>query len=201
MPKQRILVAYTTNAGTTANVARMIADELGKEGAQIDQLRLKDVSSLEPYSAVVVGAPLILGWHREAVNFVKKNQQALSRVPVAFFMTGMTLTETGVKSFEGIPVCVDPDVAKPPHNPARLSFKENYATLANYLRPALNASKAVRPVSVGFFGGRLDMFRLKWYQILFVMLIIQAKPGGAHNEPFIREWAAGLLGGFINPAQ
>ena len=101
MPTQRILVTYTTNAGTTANVARMVADELGKTGAQIDQLRLEDVASLEPYGAVVVGAPFILGWHRSAVNFIKKNQQALSRVPVAYFMTGMTLTETGERAIDG----------------------------------------------------------------------------------------------------
>jgi len=59
-------------------------------------------------------------------------------------------------------------------------------------RPALRAARSVRPVSVGFFGGRLELFRLKWWQALFVLLIIQAQPGGSRNESFIREWAASL---------
>ena len=59
-------------------------------------------------------------------------------------------------------------------------------------RPALRAARSVRPVSVGLFGGRLELFRLKWWQMLFVPVIIQAQPGGSHNWPFIREWAAGL---------
>jgi flavorubredoxin len=38
--KRRILVAYTTNAGTTAEVAQAIGEELGKDGMQVDVRRL-----------------------------------------------------------------------------------------------------------------------------------------------------------------
>jgi len=51
-------------------------------------------------------------------------------------------------------------------------------------------------VNAGFFGGRLDMIRLKLWQKLFVMLIVQAPLGGSIDQAFIRAWAAGLFGGW-----
>ena len=192
MEAKRILIAYTTNAGSTADVARMVGEELGKGGAAVEVTRLEQVASLESYSAAVIGGPMIVGWHRQALRFIKKNQAALSRLPVAYFITAASLTGLGETQVDGTPVVVDPVLSKPPRNPDRLSMKERYATVPNYLRPALKAAPAVRPLSVAFFGGRLDLYRLKWWQSLFVLLVIQAKPGGYHNEAFIREWAAGL---------
>ena len=45
---------------------------------------------------------------------------------------------------------------------------------------------------MGFFGGKLDLFRLSWWQKLFVLLVIQAQPGEYRNWRFIREWAGSL---------
>jgi len=47
-------------------------------------------------------------------------------------------------------------------------------------------------VSVGFFGGKLELYRLPLLQMLFVLLVIQAQPGDFRNWPAIREWAANL---------
>ncbi len=192
MGEHKILVAYTTNAGSTAEAARMVGEELREHGVDVDILRLEHVTSLEPYSAVVVGGPMIMGWHRAAVRFIKKNQAALSRMPVAYFITASSLTALGETQVGNTPVAVDPYLAKAPARPGQLSFKERYATVTNYLQPVLRAAPAVHPLSVAFFGGRLDLYRLKWWQTLFVLLVIQARPGGSHNEAFIRKWAAGL---------
>ncbi len=43
---EKILVTYTTNSGSTEDVARLIAEELGKEGAAVDLLRLEDIPDL-----------------------------------------------------------------------------------------------------------------------------------------------------------
>jgi hypothetical protein len=59
----------------------------------------------------------------------------------------------------------------------------------------LKAALQAKPVSAGFFGGRLDLYRLKLWQKLFVRLIVQAPPGGSIDVAFIRDWAAGLFGG------
>ena len=184
-----VLIAYATNAGSTTKVAQVIGEELGKDSAQVQVRRLDEVTSVEPYDAVVVGAPMIMGWHGAAVKFVKKYQQALSHARVAYFFTAMNLTQTNEKSIGTTPIYVDPQLAKPPKNAKRLSFKERYATAANYLRPVLKAAPSVKPVSVGFFGGKLELYRLPLLQMLFVLLVIQAQPGDFRNWPVIREWA------------
>jgi menaquinone-dependent protoporphyrinogen IX oxidase len=196
----KVLIAYATNSGSTEEVARAVARELGADGTTVDVCRIAEVDSLEPYSAVVVGAPMILGWHRAAQGFVKKHRQALSRVPVAYFLTAMSLTQTHEERVETVPVCVDPELAKPPHNPQRLSLKEHYATVSHYLQPALKAAPSVRPVSVAFFGGKLELFRLNVLQMLFVMLVIGAQPGDYRNWPFISQWAAGLRPALLEAA-
>ena len=192
MQPTRILIAYTTNAGSTADVARIIGEALGKDGTPVEVRRLEEVRDLAAYTAVVVGGPMIVGWHKAALKFIKQHQQAMSGLPVAYFFTAKSLTDSGLTSVEGVPLALDPTLAKPSKNPKRLSIKERYAKVENYLRPALRAAPAVKPVSAGFFAGRLDLYRLKWWQALFVLLVIQAQPGGAHNVPFIQEWAAGL---------
>jgi menaquinone-dependent protoporphyrinogen IX oxidase len=192
MQMKSVLIAYATNAGSTAKVAQVIGEELGRDSGQVQVCRLEEVTSVEPYNAVVIGAPMIMGWHGAAVKFVKKHQQALSRMPVAFFLTAMNLTQTSEKSIGTISIYVDPALAKPPKNAKRLSFKERYATATNYLRPVLDAAPLVKPVSVGFFGGKLELYRLPLLQMLFVLLIIQAQPGDLRNWPAIREWAANL---------
>jgi menaquinone-dependent protoporphyrinogen IX oxidase len=135
---------------------------------------------------------MILGWHRSARKFIKQHQSALSRIPVAYFCTAMSLTVPVVPSKETSSVYLDASLAKPPKREGHLTIKESYTLASNYLKPILASAPAVKPVSVGFFGGRLDLYKLKLLQMLFVMVIIGAQPGDLRNYPAIREWAAGL---------
>lgn len=189
---KKILVAYSTNSGSTAEVAQAVGGELAKAGTQVDVRTFKDVTSVDEYAGVVVGAPMIMGWHIPAVNFVKNHEQVLRKIPVAYFFTAMSLTQSDQQDFGGIRIAVDPRLAKPPKNPRRLSFRENYATVKNYLPTALKAAPMVKPVSVAFFGGKLDIMRLRLWQKLFVMIVVQAQPGDCRNWTFIREWANDL---------
>jgi menaquinone-dependent protoporphyrinogen oxidase len=189
MTDKKILITYATYTGSTVEVAQFLGEELGKLGAQVDIAPLDSVTSLDPYAGVVIGAPMIMGWHQEAVRFIKKHQQALSKLPVAYFIMAMSLTRTSEQNINGVPVFVDPGLAKSAKVEGRLSFKERYATVSRYLEPALKAALSVKPISVGFFGGRLDMSKLKLLPMLFVMLVIQAQPGEKRNWPVIREWA------------
>ena len=189
---EKVLIAYTTNSGSTAEVAQVIGEELAKKGAVVEVCRLEEVTSLDAYAAVVIGAPMILGWHRAAVRFVRRHQIALSQRPVALFFMAMSLTQTGETRVDHVPVIVDAELAKPPKIEGRLSFRERYATLANYLRPVLKAAPMIKPVSVGFFGGKLEYFRLKVFALLFVMLVIQVQPADKRNWSLIRGWAGNL---------
>ena len=185
----KILVTYATNSGTTTDVAQTIGEEIGKNGIEVDVMPLEDISNLDNFTAIVIGAPMIMGWHRNAVKFIKKNNLALSKLPVAIFITCMSLTQTDENQVNGIPITIDPKLPTAPKRPGKLSFKENHTTVTNYLRPILKAGPNVKPINVAFFGGRLDMYRLKWWQALFVMAIIQAPPGEKRNWEAIQAWA------------
>lgn len=188
----RILVAYATMAGSTAEVAQAVGEEVARCGLQVDVLPVSEVKRLEGYDGVVVGGPMIMGWHRTALRFLKKHRKAFQRIPLAVFVTAMSLTHTSDMSLGSIPVYVDENLPKPPRQPDHLSFKERYARLSNYLRPILLATCPVNPTSIGVFGGRLEYGRLKWWAVLFAMLIIQAPAGERRNWPAIRAWASRL---------
>ena len=189
---KKILVTYATNAGSTSKVAEAIADEISKTNSNVEILPLEKVITLEDYTAVVLGAPMILGWHRGALAFLKRNQASLRRVPIALFITCMNLTGTGESSINDIPIFVDEKLAHPPVKADHLSFKERYSTLSNYLAPIFKAAPNVRPVSVAFFGGSLQYFNLKWWAVLFALFIVRAAPGDCRNWKAIETWASQL---------
>ena len=189
------MIAYTTNAGSTADVAKAIGEELTKSEAQVDVRRLEEVSSLEGYEAAVVGGPMILGWHRAAQKFVKAHQAELSRIPVAYFFTAMRLTQTGEESIGETRIFIDPRLAKAPKQAGKLSYSERYASPGNYLRPALKAAPQVKPVMAGFFGGDLELAKLNYLQIFFVMVVVRAQLGDYRNWEAIRGWAGSLSDG------
>jgi menaquinone-dependent protoporphyrinogen oxidase len=189
---KRFLVAYATMAGSTADVAQTVAEEIAKQDVQVDLLPLSEVKDLAAYDGVVVGGPMILGWHRAALRFLKQYRAAWQRIPLAVFVLALSLTQTGETSVDGVPVDVDETLPKPPTTPGRLRFQECYARLAHYVRPILRATHPVIPVRIEVFAGRLEYGRLPWWGVLFAMLILQAPAGDRRNWPAIRAWAAGL---------
>jgi menaquinone-dependent protoporphyrinogen IX oxidase len=189
---KRMLVAYSTMAGSTVEVAQAVAEELAGDDVRVDVLPLSEVTNLAAYDGVVLGAPMIMGWHRAALRFLRNNRGIFEHIPLAVFVTCMSLTQTDETSVGGVSVYVDEKLPKPPETAGRLRFSERYAQLANYVRPILMASGGVKPVSIAVFGGRLDYGRLPWWAVLFAMLIIQAPAGDRRNWTAIRSWAAGL---------
>ena len=197
---KRILVAYATMAGSSAEVAAAVAEELERAGLEADVRPIAQVASLDGYGGLVVGGPMIMGWHREARRFLRAQRRALLHVPLAVFVTAISLTQPEERVVDGVPVFVDEALPGPPAQPGRLSFRERYAQLPRYVRPILKAARPVRPVSVGLFAGRLEYGRLKPWAVMFVMTIIQAPAGDRRNWESIREWAAGVAAEMAEPA-
>jgi menaquinone-dependent protoporphyrinogen oxidase len=189
---KRILVTYATMAGSTTEVAHAVGEEIAKSGLKVDVIPLNKIRSLEAYDGVVVGGPMIMGWHRVALSFLKKHRDTFQHIPLAVFVMAMSLTQTGETSLDGVPVYIDENLPQPPQKIGSLTFRERYARLANYLQPILSATRPVKPVSIGVFGGRLEYGRLKWWAVLFAMLIIRAPAGERRNWTVIRSWAAAL---------
>ena len=189
---KKILVAYATMAGSTVEVAQAVAEEIAGSDVQVDVLPLSEVKQLNRYDGVVVGAPMIMGWHRVALRFIRNNRQVFQRIPLAVFVMCMRLTQTDEMGVPGLAVYVDEQLPTLPATVGRLRFKERYARLANYVRPIVGASRPAIPVSIGVFGGRLDYGRLPWWAVFFAMVVIQAPAGDRRNWLAIRSWAAGL---------
>jgi menaquinone-dependent protoporphyrinogen IX oxidase len=187
----RVLVAYESNAGSTQEVARAIAESIGSEHVEVELKRLAELDDVGVYDAAVVGAPMIVGWHRGAVKFIRRHQDILSRIPVAYFMTALSLTDAGQdEEFDGIRIHRDPALLHEPTNPERLSFKEKHNSLGSYLRPVLKKTSKVRPLAIGLFAGKLDYRVLKFPQMVFVMLLFAQKPRDYRDWEQIRNWGA-----------
>jgi menaquinone-dependent protoporphyrinogen oxidase len=88
----RILIPYGTTEGLTARISEYVADVIRGHGHEADAVDLK--SSVEPepddYDAVIVGASIHMGKHEDYVlDYVRKNRDALERLPSAFFSVSM----------------------------------------------------------------------------------------------------------------
>jgi menaquinone-dependent protoporphyrinogen IX oxidase len=184
----KILVTYATMSGSTVEVAAAVAGGLARDGTTADLRPISQITDLSPYSAIVLGAPMILGWHRDIVSFIVQHQDVLRQVPVAYFTTQLHLTKLPETQVNGVPIFLDPKLAKPPANPDKMNIPEKLGTPASCVGPALEKGSLVRPVSVGFFGGKLDYSTLKLLPKLFVKLIIRGVEGDYRNWDAIREW-------------
>jgi menaquinone-dependent protoporphyrinogen oxidase len=196
----RILVTYATNAGSTAEIAEAVAKELRGRGTDVEVKTLEAVTAPDAYDAIVVGGPMVFGWHRKARAFLTQHQALLSRVPVAYFMVALSLTDDAGDAYPGIPLYRDPALAKSPEDPNALSFKERFTSTNHYLEPALQCAPGASPVSVAFFNGRLDYDRLNLVQRWFVRLAFNTPEGDFRNWAFIHEWAEDLSANLVKGA-
>ena len=188
----RALLVYATRHGSTGEVADAVAGELRAAFAEVDVHEAKEAPSPAGYDAVVLGAPMIMGWHREAKKYVKRHRDQLAGVPFALFVTAASLTEDGLDAVHGVPVAKDAWLVKKPRNADKLTRKERYALPAHYVEGIAAACGTARPRSIAFFAGSLDLTTMNIFEKLFVLLVIGATPGDGRHYDYIREWAAGL---------
>ena len=195
-----ILLVYATRHGSTKEVAEAIAEELRTAGAVVELAEAKAAPAPGNYDAVVVGAPMIMGWHKDAVDYVRRHRLELARVPAAFFVTAASLTEDGQGDVRGVPVVKDPWLVKQPREAGKLRRKERYALPAHYLGKILDACAPTKPRTVAFFAGALDLTTMNVLEKLFVLLVVGATPGDGRNFKAVREWAQALPGALSAPA-
>jgi menaquinone-dependent protoporphyrinogen oxidase len=87
-----ILIPFATTEGQTGRIAEVVADVVRERGHQADVVDLKELEGTLPdrYDAVVVGASIHMGKHdKRVLEFVKRNHEALNRLPSAFFSVSL----------------------------------------------------------------------------------------------------------------
>lgn len=160
--KKKILVTYASKYGSTGGVADAIAKELCSKGMAADVVFIKNVRNVSSYQAVVVGSAIYMGkWMPEAVDFIKKNEDSLSRVPVAYFLVCMTLSRPTEKK---------------------------QAEVLSYMDPVLNAAPKIKPVALGTFAGALDYKNLSWLNER-ILKFKGSQEGDFRDWNAIRAWA------------
>jgi menaquinone-dependent protoporphyrinogen oxidase len=156
---QKVLIAYATRAGSTAEVANEIADVLTAGGLAVDVIPVGKVEDLAAYRAVVVGSAIRAGkWQPEAVKFVARHKDVLDKMPTAYFTVCLT---------------------------AKDKTDEACQKLSSYLEPV----RALRRPDVeGFFAGRMDYGRLGFIARTIIKKMKIAE-GDFLDHAAIKAWA------------
>ncbi len=85
----KVLVAYASKYGYTAEIAERIGKVLCEAGLQADVLSAKQVKRSTDYQTVVLGSAVYIGmWRKEAASFLKANELDLATKPVWLFSSG-----------------------------------------------------------------------------------------------------------------
>jgi menaquinone-dependent protoporphyrinogen oxidase len=194
---KKILVTYSTKSGSTGEVADAIGKALRERGMTVNVYPARDVTEVSSYDAVIAGTPILYGkWHPEVVRFLEKQQEFLSRIPVAFFITCMELTKTDEENRSNILIYIDPLLGRPPRRDNKFNLFEKGHLLSAFLEPMLKKVPEIKPSNVGVFRGKLDYSKLDFFSSLVMKLIWliykRAPEGDFRNWEAIQSWAASL---------
>jgi menaquinone-dependent protoporphyrinogen oxidase len=166
---KKILVAYASRSGSTGGVAEAIGRAFCEAGFDADVRLVKHAGDVSPYSGVVLGSAVNrASWLSEAIDFAEKHREALSKVPVAYFLTCVTLY---------------------------YNTEEARKTARSYMEPVLKAVPEVRPVDCGYFGGVLDYSKMN--MVVRMVMKSKMKEKGIPEGDFrkwdaIQAWAKGV---------
>ena len=193
---EKILIAYATKCGSTAEVAEAVGEAMPSHGLDVHVRPAAQVDHVGEYDAVVVGCPILYASpHSDAVGLLHRHRAVLARLPVAYFLTCLELTRIPEADHRGVPTVVDPDLGALPRNPGKLSYWERSHLVSGLVDQLLDAAPDVTPVSVGVFRGRMrysDLNPADWLLMRAGRLLFSVPAGDFRNWPAIRSWAADL---------
>lgn len=130
--EKKILVTYASRSGSTAEIAEAIGKNLSQNSTQVDVLPMQNVKDLSQYDAVVAGSAIRGSkWLPEAMDFIRSHRAELIKKPVATFTVCITLAMSNSNQYR--------------------------QAVAGWVEPV---RVQMRPVSEGFFAGRLDFTKL-----------------------------------------
>jgi menaquinone-dependent protoporphyrinogen oxidase len=95
---KRVLVAYDSKHGSTADIAEKIGDVLCENGFRVDMRPALKVEDISPYDAIVIGSPMYYATFLPgALKFLERHKNILAVKKVALFVTSTSVDkETGM---------------------------------------------------------------------------------------------------------
>lgn len=167
--QSKILVGYASKYGSTQEVAETIAATLRENELIVDLRPLREVKTLEEYTAILLGAPLyMLHWHKEALGFLSQHREAITKCPVAVFALG--------------PLGHD---------------EKDWKEIREQLDKELEQFPWLRPITIGLFGGKFDPEKLHFPDKIIASLpaspLHKMPATDVRNWTVIRAWASNLV--------
>jgi menaquinone-dependent protoporphyrinogen oxidase len=161
---QKVLVAYGSRYGGTAEIAEEIGKVLKQEDFEVDVRSADHVGNPARYDAFVVGSGVYAGmWRKEAVNFVNDNVKILADKPVWIFSSGPT-GEGDVK-----------DLMSGWEYPGKIR----------------RSVESIKPRDITAFHGVVNPDKLTFFHKL-VLKMVKAPSGDFRNWNAITDWAKGI---------
>lgn len=158
----RILVAYATKHGSTAEIAEAIGKELTAAGLSVEVKEIRNVQSPAGYDAVVIGGPIYMGKVMADVKkFVNRHQEKLAALPVAAFVVGLS--------------------------PASKDEKE----IGNAKKALSDAIDPLQPVASALFAGSLDPEKLGFIERKMIGMV-KSPTGDFRDWDAIAAWGREL---------
>ena len=162
--EKRVLVAYATKYGATAEIAQAIGDTLRKASLTVDVVEVDATAAVATYDAVVLGSAVYAGhWRKEAVEFLDVQKTNLADRPVWIFSSGPTSDGDPIEAMDG------------------WRFPEAQQPLADLIGPK----------DITVFGGYIDPEKLNLGEKL-ILKAVKAQTGDFRNWDAIDAWAAGI---------
>lgn len=155
----KILVAYATKTGSTAEIACRIADELKEKGHLVDVISVDQVGSIDDYDTIILGSAARAGSVLpEATFFVTHNQKVLENKNFHMFLVCMTLKD---------------------------DTENNRKTVSGYLQPI---REIMDPDCEGLFAGVMDYGKLNFFEKMLAKAL-KAPEGDFRRWDLILTWA------------
>ncbi len=160
----KILVAYASKYGATAEIAEKIGATLKQAGLTIEVRLAEQVKDVTPYAAVVLGSAVYAGmWRKEAVEFLETLEPQLADRAVWFFSSGPT------------------GIGDPSETMKGWRFPEAQQSIANRLRPH----------DIAFFHGFINLKKINLAEKMIVKGI-KAPTGDYRDWNAITTWATSI---------
>ncbi len=157
----KILVAYASKHGSTAEIARFIGDILEEHDAEVIVSDVETVKSVDGYDAFVIGSPIYGGmWLTEFSQFLEKFKSQMAAKPVYMWIACIRVLEPNGREF----------------------------ALREYVYQPTLVQIGVKEIEV--FAGKLNLAEIDWDERWTLSARYEGEVlPGSHNDDY-RDWNA-----------